>query len=727
MRQHLLLFLLPMAATAAQQCPVDKLVSYTWGNENSDSLIHVEADDASMSAEAIDFSGNVIATRDQESFYGENINYQRNKKNIRSDETITYGNPHFALRASSAEYSFKQQSGRFGKTEYYLAKQNAVGQASSIQVFRKKELEHLTDATYTTCARLNSNWFLKAKKITLNHKEDIGIAKDVTFRIADVPVMYLPYFSFPLSDKRKTGFLPPRLSTNSSRGAELTIPFYINIAPNQDLTLYPRLMAKRGALIGSEYRYLYEKFNGYVSGEYLYRDIKRDEKRWSLKTYHSYQPTPDINISALYQRVSDKDYLEDLSNSIKLTHDKFLPSYLKADYRWSPNYNISAEVRRYQVADKNYDESDKPYSLLPRISGRGQWSIGDYFNFSSDTQLTNFDKEGFVSGWRFNQNLAFSYLFQNSYSFVKPKIQYRFSSYALKNQLSGNPSNVTLGIPTFSIDSGLYFNRETSWFGRSATQTLEPRLYYLYTPYYNQSNIPDFDTALVDSSYDAMFLDNRFNGGDRVGDANQLTTAVSTTFIDNSNGKELAKFSVGQIQYFKNRHVSLTDSIANNSRSNIIAEGRANIYNNIDLRGLIHRNIDTNKTEKSLFGIMYSPDINKSVSFSHLYDRNNYRQFDLAGMWQINDQWRGFWHWNYSLEYKKTIDTLAGFEYSDCCWSVSFGARQKRTSAASNDKPETSIYLEFVLNGLGSIGNGTHNILKSAIPNYRPLSYERNN
>lgn len=727
MRRFFLIFLLPMAGQAALQCPMDKLTPYTWGNESKDNYVHVDSDDAEMAPNTITFTGDVVAKRGQEVFYSEKINYQRQEEVVHSKEMITYGRPDFALRAVGANYSFKQTAGQFDNAEYYIKKQKAIGSAKTLKVDRKAEVEKLTDATYTTCARLNSDWFLKAKKLTLDHKNDIGIAKHVTFRIADVPVMYLPYFSFPLSDKRKTGFLIPNIGSNSSRGLELTTPYYINIAPNQDATLYPRLMTKRGFMLGAEYRYLLPELEGTVGGSYLYKDLKTKTKRWSFKTQHTYQPTDKLTITALYQRVSDKNYLDHLTDTLDLTSDKFLPSYLKGSYRWTPNYTVSAEVKEYQVADKDYTNSNKPYSLLPRISGSGQWSLDKGFSLSTNTQLTNFHKNGFVSGFRFNQKLALSYLQQNSYSFIKPTAIYRFTSYSLRDQSAGVPKRINHGIPTFSIDSGLYFDRQTSWFGRDATQVLEPRLFYLYTPYRDQSTNPDFDTALIDSSYNAMFLDNRFNGGDRIGDANQLTTAVSTTFVDNSTGQELAKFSVGQIQYFQDRKVSLTNSIANASRSNVIAEGRASINNNIKLRGLIHRNLDTSSTEKSLIGLTYTPDADKAISLSHLYDKDNYKQVDFAGVWRFNDAWRGFWRWNYSVEYDKTLDAIAGVEYADCCWGVRVMARQKRSSATSTDKPNTSVYVEFVLNGLGNVGNSTSGTLKSVIPHYRPISYERNN
>lgn len=726
MKHFSLLFLLPIASQAAIQCPVDKLASYTWGSEITDNYTHVDADDAKMTPEWVNLKGNVIAKRGQEVFYSEKVDYHRQKQQLTTQAEMTYGRPDFALRSKGADYSLINTLGTFNEVEYYIKKQKANGQANTLKVNRKTQTEDLTDATYTTCSRLNPNWFLKAKKLHLDHKADIGVARDVTFRIADVPVMYLPYFSFPLSDKRKTGFLIPSIASSSSRGFELSTPFYINIAPNQDATITPRLMANRGVMLGAEYRYLLPYLKGAVAGTYLHKDNKTKQKRWSFKTQHVYQPNDKLKITALYQRVSDKSYIKDLVDSLDLTTDKFLPSYVNATYHWTPNYTLSAEVKQYQVADADYTDVDKPYDILPRISGVGHWTLGEGFALSSETEAINFDKDDTVSGIRLDEKLKLTYTFENSYSFIKPSAIYRFTAYQLRDQKAGVPKNIQRSIPTFSLDSGLYFDRQTTWLGREATQLLEPRLFYLYTPYHDQSDIPDFDTALIDSSYSAMFLNNRFVGKDRVGDANQLTTAISTTYIDNKNGQELAKFSVGQIQYFQDRRVSLNRSIADASHSDVIAEARARLTDDIKIRGLLHRNIDTNNTEKSILGLTYHPDIDQSISLSHLYDRDNYKQVDFAGVWRFNDAWRAFWRWNYSIEYSKSIDTLAGVEYAECCWAVRLVARQQRDSATSTEKPNNSVYFEFVLNGLGNVGNDAGEALQKVIPNYRPIGYERN-
>lgn len=709
----------------ALTCPVDELASFTWGNPNADAaLIHVDADYSQVSRHTAQFSGNVIAKRGQEVFHADKINYNRDTGQIQSNGKLTYGTLDFAIAAQSADYSLDATSGHFTSLDYYLTKQQAQGSAATLTVNRKAQTEDLTEAVYTTCPRLKPNWFIKAAELNLNHETGIGQAWHTTFHVGKTPVFYLPYFSFPLNDERKTGFLMPSANLSESRGLDITTPFYINIAPNQDATLYPRLMSKRGLMLGAEYRYLLPQLSGTIGGYLLPEDFKDNGKRWSFKTSHRYQPLNNLSVTANYQRVSDVNYIEHFEDTLDLGNLNFLESHLTATYLPSKNYRIVGQFKDYQLANSNYSKADKPYSVLPRLLGHGEWQLDNGIRLGSTTELTNFDKDDAVSGLRFDQEVALSYLYETTYAFVKPRLAYRFTGYDLRDTEAEQAQHITRSLPTFSLDSGLFFDRDSSWFGRGVTQTLEPRLFYLYTPYQEQSDIPDFDTADIDSSYDAMFLNNRFNGKDRIGDANQLTTAVSTRFIDNDNGKELAELSVGQIQYFADRRVSLNDSIASRSRSNVLAEGHLVVNDHVKARGLIHHNIDSKHTEKSALGITYAPAIDKAISLTHLYDDDVYEQLDFTGVWRIDERWRTFWRWNYSLEYSKTIDMIAGVEYADCCWGIRLLARQQRDNLVDNSDANSSIYLEFALKGLGNIGSDTGKLLSNIIPYYRPIDYE---
>lgn len=717
----------PFVELAAEpaECPVDQLAPYTWGSTNTEKTLQVDADHSAVTRSTAKFSGNVIAKRGQEVFHASTVTYNRDSGVIRSPKQMTYGTPDFAIRAETGHYSTQKESGTFTSLQYYLSKNTVIGDAKQLDVNRKANTEDLTEATYSTCPRLSRAWFIKAKKIHLDHNTGIGESWHTTFHLGEAPIFYFPYFTFPLDDRRKTGFLMPSLNLSETRGLDIVTPYYINIAPNQDATLTPRLMSKRGLMLGAEYRYLLTQWAGTFAGTYLPEDLKDKGKRWSFNTTHQYRPNDRFVLTGSYQRVSDKNYIETFKNTLDLSDPNFVESHLTAKYLLTPNFHLTGEFKNYQVANKAYHQTDRPYSILPRVSAQGRWRFDNNMYLVSQTELTNFTKDNTVSGWRFDQLFSASYSFERTYGFIRPSLLYRFTGYELREQSDGIPASITRSIPTFSLDSGLYFDRQMTWFGHDATQTLEPRLYYLYTPYRDQSDIPDFDTAAIDSSYSAMFLNNRFIGKDRIGDANQLTTAVSTTITDNQSGKELARLSVGQIQYFEDRRVSLLDSVADASRSSVIAEGRLRLNSAWKLRGLVHHDTGRGHTEKSLVGVTYAPAIDKSISLSHLYNQDYYKQVDFAGVWRLNQNWRTFWRWNYSIAYDKTIDVFAGIEYADCCWGVRLLARQKRASLTDNSSPDTSVYLEFALKGLGNIGNDTTALLRNIIPDYRTIRYEQ--
>ncbi len=707
------------------QCPVDDLAVYTWNDAVIGEQVVVEANDAEASNDEITFRGEVVAKRGQEVFYGEHISYDRNKGDIRAPASMIYGTPDLAVSAEKGDYSLTNESGTFRALDYYIHKGEVIGEAEQLHVNRKTNQETLHQATYSTCPRARRAWSIKADKVELDHNSGVGEAWHTTFRLGKASVFYFPYFSFPIDDRRKTGVLFPRVNLSEGRGLDVTVPVYLNLAPNQDATLHPRLMQKRGVMLGAQYRYLLPDFSGTVSGTFMPHDRKAKDKRWSFSTSHTYEPNDKFRLQAQYQRVSDKDYISNFENSLDLSNDNFLESHLKATYRHSPNWRVAGEVTHYQVADSRYKKASRPYRLLPRLTVQGNHELENGINLSSESEITHFYKEDQLSGWRFNQQLTGNYRFENSYAYLEPEARLHLTHYRLRNQADGKDNRFSRAVPSFSLDSSVFFDRQMTWFGDRATQTLAPRLYYLYTPNRDQSDFPRFDSSESSiTSYNAMFLPNRFTGKDRIGDANQLTTAISSTISDNDSGKELAKLSVGQVQYFEDRKVSLRNAVQTDTRSNVIADGQIQLGDDVQLRGFAHYDTDESLTEKSMVGLTYAPDVDKSVRISHLYDRDNYKQLDVAGVWRVNDNWRTFWRWHYSLEYDKTMDAMAGVEYADCCWGVRLLGRQQRDSVTDDSEPENTVYLEFSLKGLGNIGSDTSNVLQSLVPNYRPISYE---
>lgn len=708
----------------ALECPVDGLAMYTWGNDGGNEYIKVNAERSRLEQHKASLSGDVVIKQQQDVFHGERLNYDRRTGVVSTPDGITFGTPAFAIRARQADYSTADKTGNFSGVDYYLRSDAAVGSAKGLRVDRDKQTEDLTEASYTTCRRQHPEWSFKARKIHLDHRLGTGRAWRTKFYIGDTPVFYLPYFSFPLDDRRKTGFLFPTLRTSTYRGVDLTVPFYLNIAPNQDATIAMRSMTKRGVMLKGQYRYLLTEHQGEIDGAYLQHDRKSNKKRWAFKVHHTYTPSDQFNIVADYERLSDKNYIKDFTDTLDLSSRNFLKSSITASYKFSSNYSVLAQAQNYQLASSAYRDADKPYNILPKITGVGNWQLGDGFSLLANSEVVNFDKDNAVSGVRFDQHVGLLYDYKKTYMFVRPRLDYRFTHYQLRHQAEDTPAVINRSIPTFSLDSGLYFERPASWFGHPVKQKLEPRLFYLRTPYKYQTKIPDFDTADIDVSYHSLFLTNRFTGKDRIGDADQLAMAVSTSYVDDDSGKEIATLAIGQIQYFADRRVSLNNSVTKRSRSDVIVTGKMKLGEHVNIAGMVQKDIDGKSTRKSLLSVNYSPDSDKAFKLSHLYDSGHYKQLDFSGFWRLKPKWRMFWRWNYSLAYKKSVDIFAGLEYADCCWGVRFIARQQRGDL-SHDEADTSVLLEFALKGLGNIGNDTKALLKNVIPSYQPISYER--
>lgn len=726
-----LLLILPLGVKA-QMCSVDTLAPFTWGNPNASESPVIQSDYSDVSDLEFNLRGNVNIVRGQEVFQSDNVNYLRQQEIVHTPNQMIYGNLNVAIKGENTTYDFSKEQGSFNNVEYYLSKGDAIGSAATLWIDRTENIEELTNATFTTCERANPSWQLKAKELTLDHNTNTAEAWHATFYIKDTPVFYLPYLSLPITDERKSGLLTPEFSISETRGFDITVPYYFNIAPNQDLTVFPRYMTKRGFMLGAEYRYLLPTLHGSVTGTYLPSDIEDDTKRWSFRSEHIWTPTSNIHFDARYQRVSDKDYISDFENTLDLSSTSFLESHLNGNFRLNNNYNVFAQIQEHQVADSLYTTDDKPYSRLPRVIGNGQWFFDNGVDIETRTEVTNFDKKDSVSGVRFDNDITLSYMVGNSFAYLNPKASYRFTSYDLRDleydDYGREDDQVNRSIPILSVDSGLYFDRYFNWFGRDTIQTLEPRLFYLYVPKKDQSDIPVFDTSEVDVSYDWLFMRNRFNGRDRIGDANQLTTAITTRFIDEETGEENARFSLGQIQYFRDREVTLYDSLGeSDNSSDFLAEAQVKLSSKLSTRALLHWNPNDNQTEKSVFGINYQLTRDKLLSLSYIYDKGSeytddtghYEQIDFTAVWRINDNWRSFWRWNYSLDYNENIDIMGGVEYRDCCWAVRLLGRQNRDDLT--EELDSSILLEFELDGLGNVGSRTSDLLEEIIPGYEPL------
>ena len=452
-----------------------------------------------------------------------------------------------------------------------------------------------------------------------------------------------------------------------------------------------------------------------------------DDDRGALFAEYQASFLPRLYTDLLFQNVSDDEYLNDLSNNLDLFSPNVLERHLDTIY-YGKGWRTLLRLQNYQtINDELFNVEDEPYDRLPQLLFDGAWPER-IFGLSHElrSELVYFDHGSLTTGARVDIQPSISLPLQWPAGFINPRLSYRYTAYNLNDTEPGQDDSLDRGAPIASLDGGLFFERPVNWkwWDSVGIQTLEPRLFYLYVPFRDQSDIPLFESTEVDRSYAWLFLDNRFTGADRLGDANQLTTAVTTRLLGAEDGREWFRLSVGQIHYFQDREVTLENTDPEEeSRSEIIAEGMWRMTPELSVRGTLQWDTDTNDTQRSALDLRYHAGNGKLFNFAHRFSEDELEQIDISLLWPINPLWSTVARWNYSLSDKRNLDAFFGFEYGECCWAVRMLARQRRDSPDDQDT-QNSVLLELELKGLAGIGSRIDKFLENNIIGFqRPRYY----
>jgi len=666
----------------------------------------------------------------------ETLTLERPAHRARAEGGFIYSDPRQVLRGQQAEVDLNAETGRFKEVDYYLPARNAQGHAEEVRVDRRQRKSQLEDATYSTCRRGREIWELRARDIRLDENTGRGSARDLILAFKDTPVFYFPYLSFPITDERQSGFLFPRQGYDSDTGLDLQAPYYWNIAPNRDMTITPRLMSERGLLLGVEYRFLEPWHQGRLSFEYIPDDRRYDGARGSFNLSDRAAPWANFYTDLRYEYVSDDDYLRDLSNTLDFLTDNYLERHLDARY-YGENWQALARVQGFQILNPAlFSLTGNPYQRLPQLLFHGAWppSTGG-LNYQLYGELVNFQQSDMVTGARVDLWPTVGWTLEQPWGYLKPRAGFRYTGYQLDDTAPEADDAPSRAAPVLSLDSGLIFERalQADWLGVTAgAQTLEPRLFYLYVPYRDQDNIPLFDSAMMDHDIDWLFRTNRFVGADRLGDANQLTTALTTRLIDGPSGRERLRASIGQIQYFEDRRVNLyPDNLPQTAaNSGLIAQGQINLSSRWAVQGGVQLEPDSSDLLRTAFDLRYYVNPRQLINVSYLLDRDQpgldlddqIHSVDVAFFWPLGAQWRALGRWNQALNTDRNLETLAGLEYEDCCWALRVVGRQYRDSPADADA-QNAVYVELELKGLTRLGSGLETLLQNAILGYQPTRY----
>jgi LPS-assembly protein len=668
-----------------------------------------------------------------------------------------YEGPELQLKLETFE-------GFFSNVRYQFLETGGHGDAERID-FIDSNVSVARQATYTTCRREDypgwmPAWILSAATLTTDTEENIGTATGAQMSFMGLTTPPLPSLTFPLNNQRKSGILPPVFGVDSVNGTEVLLPYYWNIAPNRDATLYPTLMAKRGINLGTEFRYLENGYAGAIRADYMPADSLRDRDRWGLWTRHnqSFDPKPfgldSLSASLRLNRVSDDDYWRDFSRTPTLS-SRLLDS--EGSINWSRG-DWSGQVRAlsYQTLQYTLSPITPPYDRVPQITANNTQYDWNGFDVSTSLDYTRFRADRqyapLLNGQRQpNGERAFGILqvsrpWITPASFGIPKVQLHATSSQFDSPLASGASSASRTVPTFSVDSGLVFERDASFFGRAFRQTLEPRLFYVRTPYRDQSQLPVYDTAANDFNFATIYTENAFSGQDRISDSNLLTAGVSTRLIDPDSGEEAARFGIAQRFRFADQRVTLPGALPVTDRlSDVLLGAQINWTSKWTLDSTIQYNPDERRSVRSTLSGRYNPGSYRTINAALRYQadstplvQDGSKSIDIGFQWPLNDLWGdkgknlgpgrgeggGRWYavgrMNYSLKDSKLTDGVIGVEYDGCCW-IGRVVLERLTTGQVTANTRIMFQIEFV--GFASVGVGANPMgtLAQNIRRYQPL------
>jgi len=679
---------------------------------------------------------NVEITRGATGITADTACYRRVEDEITAEGNISMWRFGDRYKGDALQLNLETGKGWVTNPTYRLQMNNAQGRAARID-FLGDEQALVQDGTYSTCEGPDPDWYLKSSTLRLDQGRDVGTAGKTIIYFKDVPIIGTPALSFSLSGARRSGWLPPTIGAGSKGSAEIMVPYYFNIAPNRDLTVYPRMMFDRGLQLGATGRYLGETSAGQYRGETHVEVLPNDRlthtDRWWIDTLHTQQLAPGWTYGWNAHAASDDEYPSDFSRTVAASAERQLLRELRTDYT-GQYWSLTARTQSYQVLQDPaaaYNPAltvPRPYDRLPQVNFHvGRYDVLGGFDWSMDAEAVRFSHpdEGVVQGNRANLVGQVSYPVVRPGWFFTPKAILHATQYDLDSNPNGD-TKISRVLPTVSLDSGLIFEREASFFGRAATQTLEPRLFYVRTPYKNQDAIPNFDTGVAGFNYAQLFTENRFVGADKVSDANQLTAAIVSRFIE-SNGVERLRIAVGSRYYFTDPQVRLDASEERNQkRSDALFAASGQISESWSFDSGVQYDAQARSLYSSNFGVQYQPAPMKVLNVEYRFQRdtfgivNGFRNADISGQWPLSQRWYGVTRVSYSVRDKKLLEGLLGLEYKADCWVFRMGAQRFVTAAQTVSTP---VFFQLELNGLSRLGFGNPlDTFNKSIPGYTRLN-----
>jgi LPS-assembly protein len=702
-------------------------------------------------------TGNAQVRRIDGIVKGDRIDYSRETGDVVVTGSARMLRDATLVTGPSARVNVDTGSGEIEQPNFWIGATGGKARADHADIFSRSQMR-LTNVTYSGCPCAKPSWYITADVLDIDMDENEGVAKNGVLYFKGVPILAAPYLTFPVKKERKSGFLAPIYGTSSRTGFDLTAPYYFNLAPNYDLTLSPRYMSKRGPLLGAEGRYLDANSHGTIQGAYLSDDLETGNSRW-LYRWRNYSKLgngfyTDWDLAG----VSDDDYFRDITSvGLDQASTTHLPK--RARFGWANSYwQTSVQVYKYQTLQDPEAPLRPPFDKLPELKLEGQRY--DWGGFDADwaSSVVRFRRPVFfgqrlgAEGNRLQTYPTVSYPIVRPGWFITPKVGVNYTQYDTNwygtdwnglGSTAGYQRNQSRTVPIASLDAGMVFERQTTLFDRSATQTLEPRLYYLRVPYRNQNNLPVYDTTLGNFSFDQAFQENTYVGGwDRIANANQVTAALTTRWIDSDTGIERLSLSAGQRMYFEDQLVTLPgEQPRKNVRSDYLAAASAALTDTLGTEVGAQYNPYDSQWSRVYATARWAPQRLTSVSLTYRYQREplpdvpyqpaGQNQVSLTVQWPFTSRWYGVGRVDYSVGTQnnsvssavrgsRVTQAIAGLEYrGDCCWVARTFFQRYAVSAAQEN---TAIFFQLELLGLGSIGSDPMSLIHRSLPGYEPVT-----
>jgi LPS-assembly protein len=673
---------------------------------------NADADDAAVSQ----LLGSVRVSQNGREFIAEQVDYDDADKRVRTQSPSVFRDRRIAIRSQHADYDLNDSSGVFSDNEFALRQMSARGDSQEIRLLEDGTVQ-LNHASFTSCAKDHEAWLISARRIDIDRDEGLARARNATVIFQGVPIFYSPYLQFPTDSQRRSGFLTPIIGDNNNTGFDFRLPFYLNLGPNYDATLTPRYMSDRGEQIGGKLRYLTEHSEGYALGEYLPHDEDTGSDRYFFDLQHEGLLSQRLGLSVKYAQVGDTRYFSDLGGGVDLASTPYLERGAKLTYQAPTSYTVEALVQNYQPLASIDNQDLNPYRRVPQVS-IDTLTKNSFLDTRAgfDGQFTNFARANSVEGQRLVAQPYIRWDKDRASWYASAQGDLSYTAYQLSGTAPGQPDKPRRTLPILSAEGGLRFERETD---SGKLQTLEPQLFYLFVPFRAQDNLPLFDSGLPDFDFPQLFARNRYSGLDRISDADQITSALTTRLIDPELGITRLSASVGSIYRIRDPQVTLpgTDQPTTGS-ADYIGSIDYQLNRKWAIASALEVKPGLDRIERSAIALRYRDgELGKLVrrfDLSYRYRDGILEQTDASFATPIDSNWRLAARLRYSLRDSQSLESFTGVEYENCCWAAS--TTYRRYVSNSFGEYNSGVYFQLVLKGLGTLGKSFDTLLPTDDP-----------